>query len=102
MRVTLLGEATCINRTFSSLVLNLSCKGLLLGIRGEGNKELPDDGSPRALTTIDIMAVNTSVYHFTGRRRLSKWHGSGPIGGPVGIYLGGGPKGNRDVMQEVS
>jgi hypothetical protein len=43
------GESAHINRRFGSSGLNLACEGLLLRMRSEGRKEIPDEASPRAL-----------------------------------------------------
>jgi hypothetical protein len=63
----------------------------VLGTRGKGHKEFPNDASPCALPSTYIMDVNTSINHFAGRNGPAQWWSFGPIAGPAGIYTGRRP-----------
>jgi hypothetical protein len=74
----------------------------LLGMRGEGRKEFPDEALPCASTFADNIIVNTSVTHFAGRSGPTQWRSSGLIEGPFGINPGGGPKKHREVTPKAT
>jgi hypothetical protein len=56
------GGAFHINRRSGSSGLNLTCDGLLLGMRVEGHKEFPDEAPPRAGTFVKVVIINTPSF----------------------------------------
>jgi hypothetical protein len=53
-------ESLHINHRSDSLGLNLACDGLLLEMRTEGHKELPNEASPRARTFDSFITTHIS------------------------------------------
>jgi hypothetical protein len=92
-RVTFFRESLCINCRSDSLGLNLAYEGLLLGIRGEGCKKLPDKASPRARTFDSFTITHISSLVLQERTSFTKepWYRLSPSG----IRPGGGPRGIR-------
>jgi hypothetical protein len=61
VRATLSGESVHINCRIGLSGYNLTCDGLLLGMRHEGHKEFSDEASPHALTLADTLIINTPM-----------------------------------------
>jgi hypothetical protein len=69
VRVILFRESLHTNHRSGSSGLNLTCEGLLLGMRVEGYREFHDEAPPRAMTFALFVIIN--IPSFVSQERTS-------------------------------